>query len=185
MNELTTSPHRCSGQPLARMLRRVAVALMLAPIAAGAANVPSIAVLDFELIDDQHELAPASAEYGRLGSITRQLRTEFQARGWYRVLDTAAVRSMIDALRAHQNLHECNGCEIDIGKALKADRVLVGWVQKVSNLILNINIRIEEVPTGRVVLEKSVDVRSNTDESWRRGVDALVRDMADKGQGGR
>ncbi len=61
----------------------------------------------------------------------------------------------------------------------------LGWVQKVSNLILNINVRIEDVSTGAVLLQKSVDLRSNTDESWRRGVDALVRDMAEKGQGGR
>lgn len=108
-----------------------------------------------------------------------------QSRAWYRVVDTRAVQPMIDQLRAQQNLHECNGCELDIGRALKADRVLVGWVQKVSNLILNVNIRIEDVSSGAVVLQKSVDIRSDTGESWRRGVDAIVRDMQDRDQGGR
>jgi hypothetical protein len=92
---------------------------------------------------------------------------------------------MIDQLRARQNLRDCNGCELDIGRALKADRVLLGWVQKVSNLILNINIRVEDVATGAVVLQKSVDIRGNTDDSWRRGLDALVSDMVEKGQRGR
>ena len=166
-------------------LRQVAAALVLWSAAAGAAGLPAVAVLPFELIDEQHELAPAQVEYTRLPIITRQLGDGLQSRGLYRVLDTAPARPLIDDLRSRQNLRDCNGCELEIGKALKADRVLIGWVQKVSNLILNINIRIEDVSNGAVVLQKSVDIRGNTDDSWRRGVDALLRDMLDKGQIGR
>jgi hypothetical protein len=68
---------------------------------------------------------------------------------------------------------------------LHADRVLLGWVQKVSNLILNINIQIEDTATGAVLLNKSVDLRGNTDESWRRGIAALVRSMVENNQGNR
>jgi hypothetical protein len=171
--------------PFGRPLRRFILILALAPAAAGGAELPALAVLPFELIDEQHELAPANLEYERVRVITRQLGDELQSKGLYRVLDTGPVQPMIDELAARQNLRDCNGCELDIGRALKADRVLVGWVQKVSNLILNINIRIEDISTGAVVLQKSVDIRGNTDESWRRGVDALVRDMLDKGQRGR
>lgn len=166
-------------------LRNVAAVLVLWPLAAGAANLPTIAVLPFELIDDQHELAPAKVEYTRLPVITRQLTDGLQSRGLYRVLDAAPARRLIDELRSRETLRDCNGCELEIGKALKADRVLVGWVQKVSNLILNVNIRIEDVSSGALVLQKSVDIRGNTDESWRRGVEALLRDMVDKGQIGR
>jgi hypothetical protein len=182
---LATPSGRGCGLPGGQLLRRLLLVLALAPALAAAADAPSIAVLDFELIDDQHELSPAGPEYERLHTITRQLTAEFQSRRWYRVVDTRSAQPMIDQLRAHQNLHECNGCELDIGRAVKADRVLVGWVQKVSNLILNINIRIEDVSSGAVVLQKSVDIRSDTDESWRRGIDAIVRDMQDRGQGGR
>ena len=171
--------------PRGGLLRGLMLALALAPIVAGAAELPTLAVLPFELIDEQHELAPANAEYARLPLITRQLSDQLQSKGLYRVLDTAPVRPMIDDLAARQNLRDCNGCELEIGKALKADRVLVGWVQKVSNLILNINFRIEDVSSGATVLQKSVDIRGNTDDSWRRGVDALVRDMVEKGQRGR
>jgi hypothetical protein len=174
-----TRKHRCG------MLWRIVLALACAPIAAAAAELPSIAVMPFELIDEQHELAPATVEYGRLDVITTRLRSELQSRGLYRVLDSAPAQPMIDELRARQNLRDCNGCELDIGRALKADRVLLGWVQKVSNLILNIDIRVEDVATGAVVLQKSVDIRGNTDDSWRRGIDALVSDMVEKGQRGR
>jgi hypothetical protein len=35
------------------------------------------------------------------------------------------------------------------------------------------------------VLNKSVDLRGNTDETWRRGVSFLVRSMVEKNQGNR
>jgi hypothetical protein len=161
------------------------IAVAVWPLASAAAPLPTVAVLPFELIDEQRELAPASVEYTRLPVITRQLGDGLQANGLYRVMDSAPAQPLIDELRSHESLYDCNGCELAIGKALKADRVLVGWVQKVSNLILNINIRVENVSTGTVVLQKSVDIRGNTDDSWRRGVDALLRDMVDKRQVGR
>ncbi len=161
------------------------VALALAPTVAPAVQLPAVVVLPFELIDEQHELAPAKVEYGRLPVITRQLAEGLQSMGLYRVVDTEPARTLIDDFRSHEYLRDCNGCELQIGKALKADRVLVGWVQKVSNLILNINIRVEDVSNGATVLQKSVDIRGNTDDSWRRGVNALLRDMVDKGQVGR
>ncbi len=163
----------------------LAPVLALAAAAAGAAEPPSLAVLPFELIDEQHDLAPATVEYERLRAIARQLAGQLQSNGLYRVVDTAPAQSLIDSLTARENLRDCNGCELEIGRALKTDRVLIGWVQKVSNLILNINFRIEDVSTGAMVLQKSVDIRGNTDDSWRRGVDALVRDMVEKGQRGR
>ena len=51
-----------------------------------------------------------------------------------------------------------------------ADLAAVGWVQKVSNLILNVNMQIREVGSGRLVRAGSVDIRGNTDEAWRRGI---------------
>jgi len=48
-------------------------------------------------------------------------------------------------------------------------------VQKVSNLILNINVYIEDAQSGRMEFIRSVDIRGNTDESWRRGLDYLLR----------
>ena len=52
---------------------------------------------------------------------------------------------------------------------------MTGWVQKVSNLILNMNVVVRDTATGEVVSGKSVDMRGNTDESWSRALDWLVR----------
>ena len=56
----------------------------------------------------------------------------------------------------------------------------VGWVQRVSNLILNLNLAVWDVPQDRMTLTKSVDIRGDTDESWRRGVDYMLRDMVER-----
>ena len=149
------------------------------------AELKSIAILDFELIDDQRDLAPATVEYERLVTIRKQLQQEFASNRLYRVVDLAPFAELIRKHRSEQRLHECNGCELEIARAASADRVLVAWVQKVSNLILNFNIQIEDTATGAVLLNKSVDMRGNTDETWRRSVSYLVRSMVEKEQGNR
>src|SRR5215207_8510535 len=75
---------------------------------------------------------------------------------------------------AVKSLRDCNGCELDLARKLGADLAAVGWVQKVSNLILNLTMQVREVGTGRLVRAGSVDIRGNTDESWRRGITYLV-----------
>lgn len=145
----------------------------------------SIAVLEFELIDDQADTVPDKVIAPRLPELTAQLRQEIADKGLYKVVDTAPAAALIAKFKKMQNLRNCNGCELDIGRALGADRVLIGWVQKVSNLILNINLRIEDTATGAVLLSKSADLRGNTDTSFRRGVSYLVQDMIDRHQGDR
>jgi len=58
---------------------------------------------------------------------------------------------------------------------LDADYVLVGVVQKVSNLIISMNMVMRDVKTEAVVRGQSVDVRSNTDDSWLRGMRYIMK----------
>jgi hypothetical protein len=160
-------------------------ALWIPPAQAHGAELKTIAILDFDLVDDQHELSPATVEYQRLRAIRDQLQEEFSNSRLYRVVDLRPASELIKKYQSETQLHTCNGCELDIARSLHADRVLIGWVQKVSNLILNINIQIEDAATGTVLLNKSVDLRGNTDETWRRGISFLVRSMVEKNQGNR
>ena len=59
--------------------------------------------------------------------------------------------------------------------ASDAQLAAVGWVQKVSNLILNINLQIRDAHSGAMLALGSVDIRGNTDESWRRGTEYLLK----------
>jgi hypothetical protein len=118
----------------------------------------------------------------RLVQITDQLRERLAKSGRVAVVDIAPVAAQAKAT----NLRTCDGCDADFANQLGADFAVSGWVQKVSNLILNMNIIVRDAKTARVISLKSVDMRGNTDESWSRAIDWLVRNdlLAVGGQGG-
>ena len=154
-------------------------------VLAADASLRTIVLLDFELIDGTLDRASDEAQRARLKTISDALRDEFIARRFYTVLDNKPAQALIADLESRFKLYDCNGCDTDIGKALGADRTLTGWVQKVSNLILNINIQIRDVQSGLIVLTRSVDIRGNTDVSWLRGIHYMARSMEEKQQGNR
>ena len=171
--------------------RCIALALLSFVTATAAAGEPDAsapriaAVMEFELIDDMRDYERPEvkdAQNRRIGLISDELRQALHQRGMYRIVDNYAAEDLISALKARQDLRDCNGCEIDIGRALGADVIIIGWVQKVSNLILNINIEVKEVSSGRMLYVKSVDLRSNSDNCWLRGIRFMVNSIEEKKQ---
>lgn len=140
-----------------------------------AAEPRTAAVFDFELIDTSLEGAMKGeqpAEQARLGLISDHLRRILADTGKFAVIDTAPAAAVI---KNAGFLHSCNGCEADIARQLGAELAVRGTVQKVSNLILNVNIYVSDAKTGGHVDGMSVDIRGNTDESWLRGVSYIVK----------
>jgi hypothetical protein len=131
-------------------------------------------VFDLELIDTslQGEMnGPRTDEQARLLRAGDQVRKELADSGKFRVLDIAPVNAA-----AHgSNLQACGGCDVKLAGELGADLAMTGVVQKVSNLILNINLYLRDVHTGQLVAAASADMRGNTDESWSRATAYLVR----------
>jgi hypothetical protein len=80
-----------------------------------------------------------------------------------------------DELASVMNPSQCNGCDAKLARALGADLAVTAEVQKVSNLILTINVYVREAGSGTLLRMGNADIRSNTDESWRRGVDYVLR----------
>jgi hypothetical protein len=76
---------------------------------------------------------------------------------------------------AAAEISNCNGCERDFAIKAGADRAAWSTVQKVSNLILNIDVYIEDARQKKMEFPKSVDIRGNIDESWRHGLDYMLR----------
>jgi hypothetical protein len=136
-------------------------------------------VLPFDLIDTSplNELnqGPQASDLARLERIQRLVRQLADEQANFVLLDNAAIGELIEREKQrYRYLHECNGCEQIIAQALAADLVMVGWVQKVSNLILNMNVVIRDVDTGQDLAGASVDMRGNTDESWARAAHRLI-----------
>ncbi|MCJ8144197.1 DUF3280 domain-containing protein [Ancylobacter sp. A5.8] len=161
----------------AALAARAALALLLlapAGLIPAAQAATRVAVFDFELLDTSTEAdirGPKPEEAKRLALISQDLRQRLAQAG-YTVVDLAPQAARLDKASPLRN---CNGCELAIARDLGADIEVIGLVQKVSNLILNINFQVRDVSDGRVLRAASADIRNNTDEAWLRGISYLVR----------
>jgi uncharacterized protein DUF2380 len=154
--------------------RFVLVALTLMAATPACADPPKVALFDFELLDTslQGEVeGPRADEQDRLMRTGDQLRKALAESGRFTILDIAPVHAA-----AHgSNLQACGGCDLQYAQRLGADLAITGVVQKVSNLILNMNVYVRDVHSGRLMTSMSADLRGNTDESWSRAANYLVR----------
>ncbi len=164
----------------ARRRQRLAVTLLAGllagSVAATAGERPkTVAVFDFELIDTSLEgevRGVNPAEQKRLRLISDLLRRKLADSGDYVLVDTAPAAAAVEAAG---HLYGCNGWEADIARSLGADLAFTGTVQKVSNLILNINLYVRDAATEKRIMAFSVDIRGNTDTSWSRGISYIVK----------
>lgn len=137
------------------------------------ADQPRVAVFDFELLDTslQGELEGLRKdEQARLTQAALQLREALASSGRFQVLDIGPV-----ADAAHNsNLQACGGCDVKLAEKLGADIAVTGVVQKISNLIINMNIYLRDAHSGKLMTVMSADMRGNTDESWTRTMNWLI-----------
>jgi hypothetical protein len=133
-----------------------------------------VAIFDFELTDTSrdNQLAPPDAEHqARLALVTERLRTKLAGSGRFSLIDIAPVTKEARA----SNLQACGGCDATLAQQVGAELAVTGMVFKVSNLILNMTIFVRDAKTGHNVAVAQADLRGDTDESWTRTLDWLVR----------
>jgi hypothetical protein len=148
--------------------------LMLLVSSLAHADPLKVAVFDFELLDTslQGEVnGPQADEQRRLKDVAEQVRKALAEAGKFVVLDNAPVNAAAHA----SNLQACGGCDVQYAQQLGADIAITGVVQKVSALILNMNIYLRDAHTGQLITVMNADFRGNTDESWSRTVSFLLR----------
>jgi hypothetical protein len=148
------------------------VVLVVGAGGAAAAESRRVAFFGFFLINTS--LQPTQpAEEKRLEMLDTVLRDQLAGAGRFSFV--AIPAEVQKQAVAGSGIPNCNGCERDLAEKTGAEWVAWGTVQKVSNLILNINLYMEDVQTGRIEFAHSVDIRGNTDESWRHGLNYMIR----------
>jgi hypothetical protein len=135
-------------------------------------DVPRVAFFGFEFINTSVEPS-AQAEMERIRLLDEVLRQKLVASGRFEIVDIPPDTAKEIASGA--TISNCNGCQRKFAQRVGANWAAWGTVQKVSNLILNINVYMEDAESGKLAFARSVDIRGNTDESWRRGLDYLLR----------
>lgn len=174
---MSTAGHMAPGRGLRSLC--IVFAMLSEMLACTQANAAptSIAVMDCVLIDDNAAYNDAEInriQQTRIEMVSQALREQLSGSRRYRVVDNTPAAGLIAQLGASRDLNACADCARQVGRQLAVEQVGRCWVQKVSNLILNINLRVEDVASGTTVFERSVDIRGNTDLSWRRGATALA-----------
>jgi Protein of unknown function (DUF2380) len=144
------------------------------PTSAAAAQsaVPNVAFFGFQLVNTSVEPTTES-ELHRIDMLDELFRQRLDSSGRFKIVPIPPDAQQ--RIAAGPDISGCNGCERDYAKSIGADWAAWGAVQKVSNLILNINVYMENAASGKLEFVKSVDIRGNTDESWRHGLDYMLR----------
>ncbi|WP_434110303.1 DUF3280 domain-containing protein [Methylocaldum sp. GT1TLB] len=143
-------------------------------------DLKTLAVLDLELTGDLGDSTREAEWSRRLAVMTEVLRDDLSRSGLYRVVDHGPAPELVAELKSARYLHACNGCELDIARRLGAERVLVGWVFRMSNLVLSLHIQIRDVATGQTLINRAFDFRGDKDESWRRAIAYFVQDLRER-----
>ena len=157
------------------MAAAIVFALVPAPGATEAGDnvgLPKVAFFGFQLINTSLE-PTTPIEVGRIKMLDDLFQDKLDHSGRFRIVPIPP--DLQQQISADPEISGCNGCERDFSRTVGANWAAWGTVQKVSNLIRNINIYLEDVVTGKLQFVKSVDIRGNTDESWRHGRDYILR----------
>lgn len=155
------------------------LALLLGTVPALAQDLPQpgrVAFFGVEFVDMSTE--------GAINGIRADETTRTEMAGTYVAEDIAGrgftlvpLDPVAERLKTIANTSDCNGCDTAMARELGADYALTGEVRKISNLIISLELNLRDAETGKTLRAGTVDIRGNTDESWRRGFSYLLRNL--------
>ncbi|WP_282063761.1 DUF3280 domain-containing protein [Roseobacter litoralis] len=152
-------------------MRLIILALLAAT---GAQAQEKVAFFGMTLLDTSLQMNTSDTnpdELARIATLEAMVADRFTQEG-YVLVDIEPARDQIDRVA---NVAKCYGCDTRIAADLGADYALVGEVQKVSDLILAMNLQLRDADTGEMVKGGVVDIRGNTDDSWQRGMRYILK----------
>lgn len=155
--------------PLAALAALV-LSLTVIPLDRASADAPKILVYDF-YFDNTSLEQTTPAETARLKAVSDALRDGLAKSNQYEPIAAGPRPPSVQS-----DITKCSDAERAAAQKAGATLVACGWIQKVSNLILNLNLAVVEAKTGKFVHGGSVDIRGNTDESWDRGLKFLLKE---------
>lgn len=136
-------------------------------------------VLDIVITGDSSVTGDKAENEAKITKFSEHLRNELQDKTRFNIINDAESLEKVKAADDKQDLHNCNGCEITLGKELGAELVVVPNVFRMSHLISTLHVEFKEVETGKMIKRKSYDFRGNTDQAWERAIKYAMRDLKD------
>lgn len=151
-------------------LRFVVVTLaMLAAQAAYAAPKAAIFPFDIRDVEQEGELIPKfkDEDLRRMKLVAGELAALMTSSGTYEVVDLAPLAKDVEDASPFS---KCDGCEVAIAQKAGADLAVTGYVDKLSDALISLQLFARETSSGKVVKSMSAEIRGNTDELWLHGI---------------
>jgi Protein of unknown function (DUF2380) len=157
--------------PLAVAVAVVGIAQAL-PAAAVAAPAPTLAILPFDLVDYSLDQRPVTTVPLRawVSALPAEIGADLRGSPEFAPLNDPAIQPAYGKLAtSYQHPTTCHPCMLALGKAAHADYILIGQVNKVSNLLTYFDVQIAAVGTGKTValIEMRAD-GANSAIMWSR-----------------
>jgi len=167
-------------QRLVRSVSIAAGALLILAAPSRAEDAPPraipIAVAEFDYRDTSGEVRNQEAEHAaRLRRFAELLREGLDRSGKYRAVPFTCGGEPCSAGRSDPA--ELTAEARRAGAAL----VLYGGIQKMSTLIQNAKVEMVDVETNRLVFDRWITFRGDSDEAWEHTCRFLVRDLVEAG----
>ncbi len=155
-----------------RQARTAAFALLFlsAPAVAESPIPPTIVVADFDYSDTSGEIRDQQAEHAaRLQAFARAIRTDLAQSGKYRVIDFNCSSDPCSAASASTLIEDA--------RKAGARLVLYGGIHKMSTLIQHGKFQMLDLDNGKLVLDRLISFRGDSDEAWQRAERFLAREL--------
>ncbi|MGA2125721.1 MAG: DUF2380 domain-containing protein [Xanthobacteraceae bacterium] len=136
-----------------------------------AAQIP-IAVADFDYTDASGEADNQRAEHAaRLEIFARMIRSDLAGSGKYRVVALACAPAPCSAGRIQPAML------LEDARRAGARLLLYGGIQKMSTLIQFAKSQVVDVDADKLVFDRLITFRGDSDEAWRRAEQFLVGEL--------
>jgi len=150
-------------------LALLAAAVLIAPNMAAAA--PKAAIFPFDMRDagQAGELIPQydPEDLRRLTVVADELKRLMSSDGKYEIVDLTPLAAEVEAASPFS---KCDGCEAPIAQKAGADIAVTGFVDKVTDALISLQIFARDAATGKLTKSMSAEIRGNTDDLWLHGV---------------
>ncbi|MCU7814171.1 MAG: DUF3280 domain-containing protein [Candidatus Thiodiazotropha sp. (ex Rostrolucina anterorostrata)] len=151
--------------------------VQLVPNLSMASEKERLVILPFEIVDNIP--GPGSEERNELmlKNLTTFIGKKIKEHELFEVVTQNRVNVLVSAAQLGTEIHNCNLCEFDLARQAGGDKVMIGWIYKMSLLILTLHIEIKDVSGEQTIIRKAYDFRGDNEHAWSRAAKYMVRDL--------
>ncbi|MEW8191466.1 MAG: DUF3280 domain-containing protein [Candidatus Thiodiazotropha endolucinida] len=155
------------------------IACFLSPAVSKGAQPERMVVLPFEIVDNTPVPGGNIRHQKMLEKITGFIGERIDSEGIFDVVSQQQVNDAVNTAQLGTYIRTCNHCEYDLAKMVEGDKVMIGWIYKMSTLILTMHIEVKDVESEKTVVSKAYDFRGDNEKAWLRAAKYMVRDLGE------